>query len=73
MVRPHGVHLLDLVAERHRLVRQQLDKLVRCALSCEQLELFVDRAYPGENHSRGDLCMSDECVFVFLMVRGDLQ
>ena len=55
MVRAHGVDLLDLVAERRRLVDEQLQELVRRALAREELELAVDGARPGENDAEGDL------------------
>ena len=55
MVRAHGVDLLDLVAERRRLVDEQLQELVRRALAREQLELAVYRARPCGNDAERDL------------------
>ena len=55
MVRAHGVDLLDLVAERRRLVYEQLQKLVRRALAGEELELAVYRARPCGNDAERDL------------------
>ena len=58
MVRAHGVDLLDLVAERDRLVDEELDKVVRRGLAREQLELAVDRARPRRDDPGRDLPQS---------------
>ena len=50
-----GVDLLDLVAEGHGLVDEELDKVMRRRLAREELELAVDGARPGENDAEGDL------------------
>ena len=55
MVRAHGVHILDLVAERRRLVDEQLQELVRGTLAREQLKLAVYRARPCGNDAERDL------------------
>ena len=55
MVRADGVDLLDLVAERHRLINDELQELVRRGLAREQLELLVDRLAPEKHHAEGEL------------------
>ena len=55
MVRADGVDLLNLVAERHRLVDDELQELVRRGLAREQLELSVDRAAPRDDDAGADL------------------
>lgn len=60
MVRAHGVDLLDLVAERHRLVDEELEKVVRRRLAREQLELPVHRARPRRDDPKRDLQASSE-------------
>lgn len=44
MIRPHCVHLLDLVRERHGLVDEELQEVVRRRLARQELELLVDRS-----------------------------
>ena len=58
VVRADGVDLLDLVAERHRLVDDELQKLVRRGLAREQLELLVDRLPPEKHDAEGKLWWS---------------
>ena len=60
MVRPNGVDLLDLVAEGHRLVDEELHEIVRGRLAREQLELPVDRRAPREDDSHGELANTSE-------------
>ena len=55
MVRAHGIDLVDLLVERHRLIDDQLQEIVRGRLSGEQLEFLVDRARPQHDHARRDL------------------
>ena len=50
-----GVDLLDLVAEGHGLVREQLNELVWCRFAREELKLLVYRATPRDDHTRRDL------------------
>lgn len=49
MVCAHSVNFLNLIAESHSLVRQQLDKLMRGRFPGEKLELLVDRPSPGDD------------------------
>ena len=44
VVSPNCINLLDLIRERHCLVSNELDEVVWCALSSEELELEVNRA-----------------------------
>ena len=55
MVSPHSIHLVYFVRERHRLVDEQLEEVVRRGLSGEQLELLVHRPVPGDDHPGCDL------------------
>ena len=55
MVRAHGVDLLDLVAERERLVEDELQELGWCGPPGEQPELLIDRRPPEEDHAHGEL------------------
>ena len=55
MVRAYGVDLLDLVAERHRLVDDELQELVRRGLAREEFELLVDGPTPEEHDAEGEL------------------
>lgn len=55
MICAHGIHFLDLVAERHRVVHEQLDKVAGRRLAGEQLELGVDGVSPSEHDTEGDL------------------
>lgn len=54
MICAHGIHFLDLVAERHRVVHEQLDKVAGRRLAGEQLELGVDGVSPSEHDTEGD-------------------
>ena len=55
VVRAYGVDLLDLVAERHRLVDDELQELVRRGLAREQFELLIDGPTPEEHDAEGEL------------------
>lgn len=55
MIRAHGVDFFDLVAERHRVVDEQLQELVWCRFASEELELVVDSARPCHNDAECDL------------------
>ena len=57
VVRSHGIYFLDLVAEGHRLVDDELEELVRGRLSGKELELFVDGVSPRKNDASSDLEM----------------
>lgn len=59
VIRAHGINLLNLVGEGCRLVREELDELVRRGPAREQPELAVDRLCP-----RGDDARCDLMVFV---------
>ena len=43
MIRSDRIHLLDLVAERRRLVREELYEVMWRRLARQKLELSVDR------------------------------
>ena len=60
MIRPHRVNLLDLVAESHGLVNDELQKLVRCGFAGEERELAVHCAGPGDYDADCDLREGDE-------------
>ena len=55
MICADGIYLLDLLAEGHCFVDDELQEVVRRGLAREELKLAVDRARPRDNDSRGDL------------------
>ena len=55
VIRSDRIQLLDLVAERHRLVDDELEELVRCRFSGEQRELGEHGSGPGDDDADGDL------------------
>lgn len=55
MVGANGIDLLDLVAERHRLVNQELNEFVRGRFSGQQLEFSVDPVDPGAANAGANL------------------
>ena len=55
MIGAHGVDFLDLVAECHRLVHQQVHEFLWGGLAREKLELSVDDMAPSDCHAECDL------------------
>jgi hypothetical protein len=55
MICPHGIDLINLVAECCRLVNDQLQKVMRCGFASQELELSVYRASPSYHDSQADL------------------
>jgi hypothetical protein len=55
MIRPDGVYLLDLVAERHRLVDQKLDEFARSRFSGQEFKLSINPVDPSPADTCGDL------------------
>ena len=55
MVGPHGVDFLDLLAERHCLVYDELDELVRGGFASEQFELLINGASPRNDDEKSNL------------------
>ena len=60
MVGADRIDLLNLIAEGHRLVRDEFDEVMRCALSRKQFELAVDEVDPGYDDASGDLDIRGE-------------
>ena len=60
MVGADRIDLLNLIAEGHRLVRDEFDEVMRCALSRKQFELAVDEVDPGYDDASGDLDIHGE-------------
>jgi hypothetical protein len=55
MVGPHGIDLLNLLAERRGFVHDELKELVRCGFARQQFELLVDCATPHDDDTRSNL------------------
>jgi hypothetical protein len=55
VVRANGIDLFDLVAERHRLVNQKLDKIMRGGFSGQQFEFSVDPVDPSATDAGANL------------------
>ena len=55
MVGADRIDLLNLIAEGHRLVRDEFDEVMRCALACKQFELAINGIAPCTNDASGDL------------------
>lgn len=55
MICSDSVNLFNLIAECESLVDDQLDELVWCGLSSEELELFIDGFEPDSDDTGRDL------------------
>lgn len=51
MVRPDRIDLLNIVAERRCFVDNELQEIVRCGFSGQELELLVNCMCPGDDDS----------------------
>jgi hypothetical protein len=60
MICSYSIDLIELVAERHCLVNQELEEVMRCRLSGQKLELSVNRSTPGDDDSQGNLMENDK-------------
>lgn len=58
MIRADSVNLLDLVAERHCLVDDELQELARRGLAREQLELLEHGLTPEEHDPGSELAQT---------------
>lgn len=56
MVRADSIDLFDLVAERHRVVDQKLDEIMRGGFAGQQFEFSVNPVDPGAADTGGNLC-----------------
>jgi hypothetical protein len=55
MVRTDSVDLFDLIAERHRVVNQKLDEIMRGGFSGQQFEFSVYPIDPSSTDTGGNL------------------
>lgn len=55
MVCTNGIDLFDLVAERHRLVNEKLNEIVRGRFSGQQFEFSVDPIDPSATDAGANL------------------
>ena len=55
MVRANGIDLFNLIAERHRLVNQELNEVMRGGFSGQQLKLLVDPVDPSTTDASANL------------------
>jgi hypothetical protein len=55
VVRSDGIDLFNLVAERHRLVNQKLNEVVRGGFSSQQFEFSVDPIDPSATDAAANL------------------
>ena len=58
MIRPNGIDLLNLIAERQGIINNTLNELVRCGFAGEKLKLEVDGPTPRCNHKGRNLSIS---------------
>jgi len=55
VVRANGIDLFNLVAERHRLVNQELNEVMRGGFSGQKLKLLVDPVDPSATDASANL------------------
>ena len=55
MVRANGIDLFDFVAERHRIVNEKLNEIVRGRFSGQQFKFSVDPVDPSATDAGGNL------------------